>query len=1063
MAEVAGIRVRTRLPAVNAAMPAGPPDSATRLLIGQKEIIEGIVAGRDLADLLTAICRLVEAQTDNMLCSILLLDSDGIHVRHGAAPSLPAEFVHAVDGSAIGPTAGSCGTAAYRGEAVIVEDIATDPLWQDYRHLALPHGLRACWSTPVLDQQRRVLGTFAIYYRSPRKPAPEHAALIEMATQTAAIAIEHHRALENLRENEERFRQMAENIRDVFWLTDPAKNTMLYVSRAYEAIWGGTCKSLQESPRTWLEAIHPEDRDRVIKAAIWDQSTGTYEQEYRIVRPDGTLRWIRDQAFPVRNADGEVYRIAGIAEDITKRREAEAEMRHSNERFLLVSQATNDAVWDWDFTQNTLWWNDGFTKLFGYPREELEPGPESWTLRIHPEELDHITADFHAVVDGTEQYWSAEYRFRRRDGSYADIFDRGFVIRDAAGKAIRMIGAMQDITRRKQSEIKIKRLNRVHAVLSGINTLIVRVRDRQQLFNEACRIAAEQGGFGMVWIGLLDRESGDVTPVAWAGPDADDEWVRLKASARDEPLGQGAIGRAIRSGKPELINDIALEPGIKGEHRMIAFAHGYRSLIALPMIVDDAVVGAFVLFAREAGFFDAEEVRLLSELAGDISFALQYIAKEEKANYLAYYDAITGLPNRTLFLEHLSHALHVAGDNAGKFVLVLGDIKRFRMINDTLGRQAGDEALKQVAGHLLRLVSHPENLARVSGDCFATFLPAIRDLTEVVHKVENLAAEGLRKPVTVAGRDLALTFTIGAAVFPEDGADAETLVRNAEAALKKAKAGGERYLFYAPEMNARVAESLTLENKLRHALELGQFVLHYQPKVNVHTRALTGLEALIRWQDPELGLMPPADFIPLLEETGLILDVGRWALRQAVSDHCDWTGRGLHPPRIAVNVSSIQLRQKNFVDTVVEVIKGFGGTEIALDLEITESVMMENLADMTKALQIFRGLGLKIAMDDFGTGYSSLSYIAKLPINELKIDRSFVTEMARNEYSRNIVTMIIQLAHTLQLEVVAEGVDAEEQVRILDQLGCDQMQGYLISKPLPPAEVELLLRKPRTS
>lgn len=1059
MAEVAGIR--THSPAVNAPIPAGPPDPATRLLIGQKEILEGIVAGRDLPELLTAICRLVEAQTDNMLCSILLLDSDGIHVRHGAAPSLPAEFVHAVDGSAIGPTAGSCGTAAYRGEAVIVEDIATDPLWQDYRHLALPHGLRACWSTPVLDQQRHVLGTFAIYYRSPRKPAPEHAALIEMATQTAAIAIEHHRALEKLRENEERFRQMAENIRDVFWLTDPAKNTMLYVSRAYEAIWGRTCESLQESPRTWLEAIHPEDRDRVVKAAVWDQNTGTYEQEYRIVRPDGTLRWIRDQAFPVRNAAGEVYRIAGIAEDITKRREAEEEMRRSNERFLLVSQATNDAVWDWEFTQNTLWWNDRFTTLFGYPREELEPGPESWTLRIHPDEVQKVVDDIHHVIDGSEQYWSAEYRFRRRDGSYADIFDRGFVIRDATGKAIRMIGAMQDITRRKQAEIKINRQNRVYAMLSGITTLIVRVHDRQKIFDEVCRIAAELGGFGMVWIGLLDRATGNVKPAAWAGFDVDDKWGSITASARDDAEGQGVTGRAIRNRKPQIVNDIVQDQRPNSKRRSTAIARGFHSVIALPLFVDNEVVGNFSLYARETDFFDAEEVRLLTELAGDISFALQYIAKEEKANYLAYYDAVTGLPNRTLFLEHLSHALHVAGDNAGKFVLVLGDIKRFRMINDTLGRQAGDEALKQVAGHLLRLVSHPENLARVSGDCFATFLPAIRDLTEVVHRVENLATEGLRKPVSVAGRDLALTFTIGASVFPEDGADAETLFRNAEAALKKAKAGGERYLFYAPEMNARVAESLTLENKLRRALELDRFVLHYQPKVNVHTRALTGLEALIRWQDPEMGLVPPAEFIPLLEETGLILDVGRWALRQAVSDHCDWTGRGLHPPRIAVNVSSIQLRQKNFVDTVIEVTKGFGGKDVALDLEITESVMMENLADMTKALQIIRGLGVQIAMDDFGTGYSSLSYIAKLPINELKIDRSFVTEMARNEYSRNIVTMIIQLAHTLQLAVIAEGVDAEEQVHILDQLGCDQMQGYLISKPLPPAEIELLLRKPR--
>jgi diguanylate cyclase (GGDEF)-like protein/PAS domain S-box-containing protein len=915
---------------VNAPVPT-LPDQATRLLIGQKEILEGIVAGRGLPDLLTAICLLVEAQTDNMLCSILLLDRDGIHVRHGAAPSLPAAFVHAVDGSAIGPTAGSCGTAAYRGEAVIVKDIATDPLWQDYRHLALPHGLQACWSTPIFDSHRLVLGTFAIYYRKPRRPSPEHAALIEMATQTAAITIEHHRAINKLSVSEE--------------------------------------------------------------------------------------------------------------------------------RFLLVSKATNDVVWDWDFAQNTIWWNDGFSKLFGYPREELEPGPESWTLRIHPDEVQQVADDIHVVIDGNEQYWSAEYRFRRRDGSYADIFDRGFVIRDTAGKAIRMIGAMQDITQRKQAEGKIRRLNRVYAVLSGINTLIVRVRDRQQLFNEACRIAAEQGGFGMAWIGLLDPTTRDVVPAAWSGTATNEQWAVLKVSARDDDEGRGTIGTAVRSRQPVIINNIAAGLDINSKRRGMAVERGLLSAIALPLLVNDEVAGVFMLFAREVDFFDAEEVRLLAELAGDISFALRYIEKEEKANYLAYYDVVTGLPNRTLFLEHLSHALHTADDNAGKFVLVLGDIKRFRMINDTLGRQAGDEVLRQVGGHLLRLIRNPENLARVTADCFATFLPGFVDPVDMSHRIEHFTTEILRNPVKIAGRELTLAFAMGVAVFPDDGADAETLFRNAETALKKAKAGGENYLFYAPEMNARAAESLTLENKLRRALELGQFVLHYQPKVDVRTRALTGLEALIRWQDPEFGLVPPAQFIPLMEETGLILDVGQWALRQAVTDHRNWTARGLRPPRIAVNASSIQLRQKNFAGTVIDAISGFGGADVALDLEITESVMMENLGDMTKALQIIRSLGVHIAMDDFGTGYSSLSYIAKLPINELKIDRSFVIEMAGSEYSRNIVTMVIQLAHTLHLKVVAEGVDAEEQVRILTELGCDQMQGYLISKPLPPADIEQLLRK----
>ena len=916
-------------------MNARTPDAerrATRLLVGQKNILEGIVAGRPLSGLLEDTCRLVESESDHMLCSVLLLDEDGKHVRHGAAPSLPPAFVQAIDGAAIGPNAGSCGTAAWRGQAVIVENIAIDPLWDGYRQLAAPYGLRACWSTPIFDPARRVLGTFAIYYREPRGPAPEHAALIEMATQTAAIAIEHCRTSEKL--------------------------------------------------------------------------------------------------------------------------------QISNERFLLASRATNDVVWDWDFARNTLWWSENVGAVFGYSPDELEPGPDSWTRRIHPEDTDRVISEFDAIINNPEiLFWSAEYRFRRRDGSYAEVFDRGHVVRDAAGRATRMIGAVQDITDRKQAEDRIRRQNRVYAVLSSINTLIVRTRDRKTLLDEACRIIAEQGGFGMVWIGFLDRATGDVRPAAWAGFGVDDSWGPVLSSARDDDQGQGVTGRAIRSGQPQIVNDMSADTRSVSRRRSTALARGFRSVIALPLIVDGEIVGNLSLYARETGFFDDEEVRLLTGLAGDISFALQYLAKEEKANYLAYYDLVTGLPNRTLFMEHLNHAMHAAGSSPGKLVLVIGDIQRFRAINETLGHAAGDEVLKQVTSLLRNMIRNPENLARISADCFATFLPGVRELSEVAHRIENLATAALHTPVTVAGRELTIAFTIGAAVFPGDGADAGTLFRNAEAALHAAKSAGQRYMFYAPEMNARVAESLHLENRLRRALDLGQFVLHYQPKFEVNTRKINGLEALIRWQDPELGLVPPSEFIPLMEETGLILDVGQWALRRAIEDHRGWSARGLRPPRIAVNVSPIQLRQRDFVDTVMHAVSGFADGDVALDLEITESVIMENMAEMMHKLRSVHALGLRIAMDDFGTGYSSLSCIAQLPINTLKVDRSFVIEMARSDYHRNIVTMIIQLAHALRLDVVAEGVDAEEQLRILEQLGCDGMQGYLLSKPLPAVEIEALLRR----
>jgi len=296
---------------------------------------------------------------------------------------------------------------------------------------------------------------------------------------------------------------------------------------------------------------------------------------------------------------------------------------------------------------------------------------------------------------------------------------------------------------------------------------------------------------------------------------------------------------------------------------------------------------------------------------------------------------------------------------------------------------------------------------------------------------------------------LRISVRVGIALFPDDGADADTLLRNAEAALKKAKGTGDRYLFFAPAMTARVAERLSQENRLRDALDKGEFVLHYQPKVNLATGLLTSAEALIRWNDPKTGLVPPLQFIPLLEETGLIHEVGRWAMRKAIEDYLRWRDAGLACVRIAVNVSPLQLRNRNFVAEIEQALSVDAHASAGLELEITESLVMEDVKHSTGLLLAIRAMGVTIAIDDFGTGYSSLSYLSKLPVDTLKIDRAFVNDMTTGPEGLALVTTIINLAHSLKLKVVAEGVETEEQSRLLRLLGCDEMQGYLFSKPVP--------------
>lgn len=740
--------------------------------------------------------------------------------------------------------------------------------------------------------------------------------------------------------------------------------------------------------------------------------------------------------------------------DRDQRRRAERQLRESEARFQIVARATNDAIWDWDLASGKVWWNESTHTLFGYSPAEIGNDVSWWIERIHPDDRDRILAGLQQAFDGSGSFWSGEYRFLRAHTEYAHVLDRGYAVRDANGKAQRMIGAMMDITERKKQEHKIARLSRIHAVLSGINSTIVRVASRDELFREACRIAVDDGRFKFAWIGLIDAETREVRPAAWMG-NGEGLLKALQISARpDAPGGQGISGTAIRSGKPVVVNDVATD--MRLQHREQTLAYGFRSLVVLPLVVGAEVVGSLNLYADEPNAFDQEELNLLIELSADIAFALDHIAKTDRLDYLAYYDGLTGLPNRTLFYDRVGQLLNAAAGEPQHVAVLMVDLERFRTVNETFGVAAGDQVLRQLAGRLSQSIPEYATVARINADCFAVAAANIRRVSEVAHVLENKLHAALATPFVVDGQPLHIPAKAGVALFPADGRDAASLCTNAETALKNAKRRGERFLFYAPEMNARVAERLKLENRLRIAIQEEQFLLHYQPKVDLATGAVSGLEALLRWASPELGLVLPDRFILILEETGMILEVGRWALRRAMADHAEWLARGLNPPRVAVNVSAIQLRREQFVSEVTSAVRAGGESGRHIDLEITESMVMDDIGRSIEKLSALREIAVGVSLDDFGTGYSSLSYIAKLPVTALKIDRSFVVAMSDSAEHMAIVSAIISLARALNLKVIAEGVETQEQANLLRLLRCDEAQGYLFSKPLPPAEVETL-------
>jgi PAS domain S-box-containing protein/diguanylate cyclase (GGDEF)-like protein len=981
------------------------------------------------------------------------------------------------------------------------------------------------------------------------------------------------RAEEQWREAERRFHQVTDNIHEVFWLTDRLKNEMLYVSPGYAQIWGRSVEELHAAPQLWLESIHPEDRQRIIEAVRTKQPAGTYDEEYRIVRPDGSVRWIRDRAFPVRTADAEVVRFAGVAEDITDRKRTTDELKESERRFrqmlgnvrmlsvmldtegiitycndylLQLSGWPREAVFGRSWLQTFVpaeaaasfasafaavladrpaalhreseiltrsgerrlirWhhmvlrsaagevtgsasigedvternraeevharmaaivessddaivgktlegiitsWNGGACRLFGYESEEAIGQPI--TLILPPDRLEEEARILEQLRRG-ERVRHFETVRRRKDGSRVEVSLSISPILDSQGRVVGASKIARDITERRRADLKIRHLNRVYAVLSSINGLIVRVRSQDDLFREACRIAVEVGNFKLAWLGLVDRPAMLVRIIAWHG--GDEEYIkRIPLALAGHSPGAGLASWAVGEGKAIISNDVSTDERflLKAESAQ----RGIRSTAYMPLLVGDDVLGVLALYSGETGFFDEAEMRLLEELAGDIAFAIDHIEKAARADYLAYYDPLTGLANRALFIERLSQFLLAAQAAHEELVLVLIDVERLGTVNDSLGRQSGDALLNLVAGRIAYAAGNAQS-ARVAGDVFAIVLQRSHERSGLEHILTGIWTNLFGGPFLIGGSELSISGKGGIATFPADGADAETLLSCAEVALRKAKETGEPWVFHVPEMGKQSAEKRGLETKLRRALEKEEFVLHYQPKLELQTQRITGAEALLRWQSPDLGLVAPMKFIPLLEETGLILEVGAWALSRAAHDHQEWIQRGIEAPRIAVNVSPVQMHKRDFVETVSAALAG-GVTPPGIDLEITESLLMENVEENIRKLRKLRDRGVLIAIDDFGTGYSSLSYLTKLPVQALKIDRSFVLAMSDDPDTMTLVQTIISLAHSLKLKVIAEGVESAEQSKLLRLLRCDEIQGYLFSRPLPFEQMTALL------
>ncbi|MBV8062834.1 MAG: EAL domain-containing protein [Nevskia sp.] len=739
------------------------------------------------------------------------------------------------------------------------------------------------------------------------------------------------------------------------------------------------------------------------------------------------------------------------------RRQRRRPLRESEIRFgALVAEVSPDGILAVDAKRRVLFVNSRFTELWGISPGTVASGDDASILS---EVLDRVIDPAGFLARVNHLYEHPEEISRDEIALLGDkTIDRySAPLTAPGGEYLGRVWFFRDISERKAAERAMERLDRVRAVLYETRSMILRAESRAELYREACRIAVEQGRLRLAWIGVLD-EADELQTAAIHG--AAHEYVSsLHVTLRDDRLhGRGPGARALRDRRAYVCNDIALDPDMpEREH---ALALGLRSMLVQPLIIEGRTLGAILMYSGETGFFDDEEVKLLESLAADIAHGIEFIVHREQLEYLAHYDPLTGLANRVRFSKRIQELIFTSRSNNRGLATIIVDLERFRSVSSTFGTAAGDHVLREVTARLLSVAGSSSCVARIGGDVFGIAAPDIQTVADCTRLRDALRAR-LSEPIALGKELLRLSAKIGIALFPGDGDSAESLFRNAEAALKAAKASGQGLLFYSHDMSRGIKHKLSLESQLRDAVEREQFVLHYQPKLEIRSGAITGGEALIRWQSPEQGLVAAGRFVPLLEETGLIVDVGRWALQRAMSDQRQWQLEGLGVPRIAVNLSALQLHQPDFLDLLKSVVGRSSGIGPSLDIEVTESMLMDDVEANIRKLKAVQDMGISIAVDDFGVGYSSLAYLARLPIDAVKIDRSFVVKMVDSADALDIVSAIISLGRSIGLKVIAEGVDSDEQLKLLRLLRCNEAQGFLFSPGVPAEKFAELLRGSR--
>ncbi|MFA7387568.1 MAG: EAL domain-containing protein [Thiohalobacteraceae bacterium] len=966
--------------------------------------------------LMRRICRALVKDGLFRMAWIGLVTKDGVQVRPVAQAGRVKTYLNKAeircDDSPQGR--GPTGTAIRLSRSVVNQDIEAQDGYGPWRERARRMGFRSSAATPI-RQRQRVVGALNVYSAEPHAFGADEILLLEKLATDLGIAMERRAAESALRESEAQFRLLLDSSPEAIFGVD-TNGVCTFVNPACLRMLGYRHDTdlLGKLLHPLMHHSHadgtpyPAEHCRIRRAAVSGQSTHADDEVYW--RADGSSFPVEYWSHPMYR-DGELIGSVVIFTDISERKRSEQALRESEERYRLISNVASDLLYSCvrgpDGHFRIDWATASVDRVFSYTLEEVI-ARGCWRCYVHPDDLPIFERNLTNLQPGQNSV--CELRILAKDGSVRFVRAYSKVVGETSRH--RLYGGCRDITDRKQAELALQ--------------------ESEARFRAMAEHSAD-------WIWSMDLRG-----------------RHLFANHKGASLLGYELEELLRLEPIDLIHPDDRAPFQETFRRALERQGGWHNCVLRRRHRD----GGYRVFESNASPLFNESQRLIGFQGVDRDITERREA-EERIEFLAHHDLLTGLPNRLLLRDRFEQALQRAERGKAHVGLLFLDLDNFKMVNDTLGHATGDKLLQAVVARIMRCMRDTDTVCRHGGDEFILLLNEIPDMETVERIATSILAE-LSAPIEIEGHSLNPSGSIGVSFYPEDGQDFDSLLQKADAAMYSAKdAGRNTYRFFNEAMNLRAQEHLLLQNRMHRALGRGEFSLEYQPQLSVVSGRVFGVEALLRWHSPDLGQVLPSRFIPVAEDSGFIVPIGAWVLQEACRQAQVWRERGLPELGMSVNLSALQFRRGDLVETVASALGDSGFPPHLLELELTESILLQNVDHTLATVQRLKALGVRLAIDDFGTGYSSLSYLKRFTVDKLKIDQSFVRDIGTDPDDAAIVRAIIQMAKSLRLSIIAEGVETGEQLDFLQREGCPEVQGHYFSRPLSASALEIFLRRQR--